>query len=94
MISLGKMSFDNKSLRDLLIEAVRYGNDPKVRNRLNEVVDHSMNQDALRKLIEECALTDDVMDVQSVMAIKEDMERIEAHKLQPHFIEAFFCRGI
>ena len=65
---LGKMSFDNKSLRDLLIEAVRYGNDPKVRNRLNEVVDHSMNQDALRKLIEECALTDDVMDVQSVIA--------------------------
>lgn len=90
---LGKMSFDNKSLRDLLIEAVRYGNDPKVRNRLNEVVDHSMNQDALRKLIEECALTDDVMDVQSVMAIKEDMERIEAHKLQPHFIEAFFVEA-
>ena len=90
---LGKMSFDNKSLRDLLIEAVRYGNDPKVRDRLNEVVDHSMNQDALRKLIEECALTDDVMDVQSVMAIKEDMERIETHKLQPHFIEAFFVEA-
>ena len=90
---LGKMSFDNKSLRELLIEAVRYGNDPKVRNRLNEVVDHSMNQDALRKLIEERALTDDVMDVQSIMAIKEDMERIEAHKLQPHFIEAFFVEA-
>lgn len=90
---LGKMSFDNKSLRELLIEAVRYGNDPKVRSRLNEVVDHSMNPDAFRKLIEERALTDDVMDVQSVMAIKEDMERIEAHKLQPHFIEAFFVEA-
>ena len=44
-------------------------------------------------MIEERALTDDVMDVQSIMAIKEDMERIEAHKLQPHFIEAFFVEA-
>ena len=32
---LGKMTFNNRSLRDLLIEAVRYGNDPKVKARLN-----------------------------------------------------------
>lgn len=90
---LGKVSFENKSLRELLIEAVRYGNDPKVRNRLNEVVDHSMDPNELRKLVEERALTDDVMDVGVVNTIKEDMERIEAHKLQPHFIEAFFVEA-
>lgn len=90
---LGKVSFENKSLRELLIEAVRYGNDPKVRNRLNEVVDHSMDPNELRKLIEERALTDDVMDVGVINTIKEDMERIEAHKLQPHFIEAFFVEA-
>lgn len=90
---LGKMTFDNKSLRDLLIEAVRYGNDSKVKDRLNQVVDSSLNQGALRKLIEERALTDDVMDVHAVMEIKEDIERIEAHKLQPHFIEAFFVEA-
>ncbi len=27
---LGEMSFENKSLRELLIEAIRYGNDPKL----------------------------------------------------------------
>ena len=90
---LGKMTFDNKSLRDLLIEAVRYGNDSKVKDRLNQVVDSSLDQGALRKLIEERALTDDVMDVHAVMEIKEDIERIEAHKLQPHFIEAFFVEA-
>ena len=90
---LGKMTFDNKSLRDLLIEAVRYGNDPKVKDRLNQVVDSSLDQGALRKLVEERALTDDVMDVHAVMEIKENMERIEAHKLQPHFIEAFFVEA-
>lgn len=90
---LGKVTFENKSLRELLIEAVRYGNDPKVRNRLNEVVDYSMNSQELKKLLNERALTDDVMDIGVVHAIKEDMERIEAHKLQPHFIEAFFIEA-
>lgn len=90
---LGKVAFDNKSLKDLLIEAIRYGNDPKVRERLNQVVDASMDQEAFLKLIREQALTSDVMDVHTVNLIKEDMERMEAHKLQPHFIEAFFLEA-
>lgn len=90
---LGKMTFNNKPLRDLLIEAVRYGNDPEVRARLNQVVDKAMDPEVFRRLIKENALTDDVMDIHTVNAIKEDMERIEAHKLQPHFIEAFFLEA-
>ena len=90
---LGKVTFDNKSLRELLIEAVRYGNDPEVRARMDKVVDFAMNPEAFRKLIEERALTEDVMDVHMVNTIREDMERIEAHKLQPHFIEAFFIEA-
>ena len=53
MIFWGKVTFENKSLRELLIEAVRYGNDPKVRDRLNEVVDYSMNSKELKKLLNE-----------------------------------------
>ena len=90
---LGDLSFNNKSLRELLIEAIRYGNDPEVRNRLWQVVDHSMNTERFRKLIEENALTEDSMDVTKVMEIRAEMERIEAHKLQPHFIEAFFVQA-
>lgn len=91
---LGKMTFDNRSLRELLIEAVRYGNDPEVRARLDQVVDHSMNKEAFQKLIDERALTEDVMDINMVNSIREDMERMEAHKLQPHFIEAFFLEAL
>ncbi len=90
---LGDMTFDNKPLRDLLIEAIRYGNDPEVRKRLWQVVDHSMNTEKFRELISENALTEDTMDVSKVMAIRAEMERIEAHKLQPHFIEAFFIQA-
>lgn len=90
---LGKVTFENKSLRELLIEAVRYGNNPEVRARMDQVVDYAMNPNTFRKLIEEQALTEDVMDVHMVNMIREDMERIEAHKLQPHFIEAFFVEA-
>ncbi|RYL92591.1 helicase-related protein [Sporolactobacillus sp. THM19-2] len=87
---LGKVKFENKSLRQLLIEAVRYGNRPEVKARLDQVVDHSLDQKALKNLLKERALTEDTMDIHQVSEIREDMERVEAHKLQPHFIEAFF----
>ena len=90
---LGKITFDNKPLRDLLIEAIRYGNDPAVKARLYEVVDNSLNSEELKRLLDEHALTEDAMDVHQVMAIREDMERMEARKLQPHFIEAFFIEA-
>ena len=90
---LGKVTFENKSLRDLLIEAVRYGNDPEVRAKLNRVVDSSMDPEVFRRMIADSALTDDVMDVHIVNAIREDMDRLEAHKLQPHFVETFFLEA-
>ena len=90
---LGKVSFNNKPLRDLLIEAILYGNDPEVKKRLIEEVESSLDIEKIRKLIEENALTDDMMDINIVMKIKSEMERIEAHKLQPHFIEAFFIEA-
>ena len=90
---LGKVTFDNKPLRDLLIEAIRYNNTDEVRARLYEVVDRSLNREELERLIDEHALTGEAMDVHQVITIREDMERMEAHKLQPHFIEAFFLEA-
>lgn len=87
---LGKMSFDNKPLRELLVEAIRYGEDPKVKARLQQVVDDSLDIQKVRDLLEEYALIQDSMDVSKVIKIKEEMERAEAHKLQPFFIESFF----
>ena len=90
---LGKVNFDNRALRDLLIDAIRYGNDPKVRARLEQTVDNSLDREKLRELLEERALTDDSMDLSKVMRIREEMERAEAHKLQPYFIESFFMEA-
>ena len=90
---LGEMDFDNRPLRELLIEAIRYGNDPEVKERLWQVVDHSMNTEKFREMIAENALTEDSMNVSKVMEIRAEMERMEAHRLQPYFIEAFFLQA-
>lgn len=90
---LGKADFDNKPLRELLIEAIRYGDKPEVRNRLNEIIDKAMDRERLRELIEERALARDSMDSTKVQAIREEMERTDARRLQPHFIAAFFVEA-
>lgn len=82
--------FDQKPLRELLVEAIRYGNDPEVRARLNRVVDGAVNTEHLRQLLDRRALVHDTMDLTKVFAIREDMERAHARRLQPHFIQAFF----
>lgn len=91
---LGRVTFEDRPLRELLVEAIRYGDSPEVRERLNRVVDSSLDAGALRRLLDEYALTADAMDVHQVMRIREDMERMEARKLEPHFIEAFFLEAM
>ncbi|MBR3315603.1 MAG: DUF3883 domain-containing protein [Atopobiaceae bacterium] len=91
---LGSVTFDDKPLRELLVEAIRYGDLPEVRERLNRVVDGALDTSSLKELLDKYALTTDVMDVDQVMRIREDMERMEARKLEPHFIEAFFLEAM
>jgi SNF2 family DNA or RNA helicase len=90
---LGKLVFDGKPLRELLIEAIRYGENPEVKAYLNKVVANAFNKEELQTLIEEQALAQDVMDVSRVYKIREQMERAEARRLQPHYIESFFLEA-
>ena len=90
---LGKVQFDGKPLRELLIEAIRYGDQPHVRARLTQVVEHAFNFDGVRDLLEEKVLVHDAMDSSRVAHIREDMERAEARKLQPHYVESFFLEA-
>ncbi len=90
---LGKLLFEGKSLRDLLIEAVRYGDRADVREMLNRVVENALDRDQLQDLLEEHVLVHDTMDAGRVRKIREDMERAEARRLQPHYIESFFVEA-
>src|SRR5579885_3397144 len=90
---LGKVTFANRPLRELVLEAVRYGDQPDVRARLTQAVENAFDRARLRELLEERALARDTMDVTRVQEIREEMERAEARRLQPHFIADFFLEA-
>ena len=90
---LGKLQFEGRPLRDLLIEAIRYGEREDVRLRLTRAVDHAFDTSAIRDLLEDHALAHDAMDASRVARIREDMERADARRLQPHYIESFFLEA-
>ena len=90
---LGKLEFEGRPLRDLLLEAIRYGEQPEVRARLDTAVDQALDHSALQDLLEERQLVHDAMDASRVQRVREEMERAEARRLQPHYIEAFFLEA-
>ncbi len=90
---LGKLQFEGRALRELLIEAIRYGDLPEVRNRLTKAVESALDPRQLQDLLEERALAHDSMDVSRVHRIREDMERADARRLQPHYVESFFLEA-
>ena len=87
---LGKLQFEGKPLRDLLIQAIRYGELPEVRAHLTTVLDDALDREQLRDLLDDHALAHDAMDTGRIHRIREDMERAEAKRLQPHYVESFF----
>src|SRR4051794_30366490 len=89
---LGDDIFEDTSLRDLLIEAVRYGEQPDVRARLDQVIDSAVGE-KLQDALKERALLTEMMSAGDVEAIRERMEEAEARKLQPHFIRSFFLEA-
>ena len=91
---LGKMQFDGQALRDLLIEAIRHGEQPEVRAWLTQAVDHAFDKDKLRELLEDRALSHGVMDISGIHRVRADMERAEARRLQPHYVESFFLAAL
>jgi SNF2 family DNA or RNA helicase len=90
---LGKLQFEGRPLRELLIDAIRYGEQPEVRARLTQVVESAFDRGELQDLLEERALAHDAMDASRVHRIREDMERADARRLQPHYIESFFLEA-
>ncbi len=90
---LGKLEFEGRPLRDLLLRAIRYGEQPDVRASLDTVVDGAFDPGALQDLLEEGQLVQDSMDVSRLRRVRQDMERAEARRLQPHYIRSFFLEA-
>jgi superfamily II DNA or RNA helicase len=90
---LGGIVFEGVPLKDLLVEAIRYGDRPEVRERMERVIDGAFDAERLRDLFDERALAHDALDARRLQKIREDMERAAARRLQPHYISSFFLEA-
>jgi superfamily II DNA or RNA helicase len=86
--------FEETSLKDLLMEAIRYGDRPDVRARLSMKIDQALDHDHLKSLLNRSALAQETMSADRLFAVKEEMEKAEARRLQPFFVRAFFLRAL
>ncbi|MDR7037964.1 SNF2 family DNA or RNA helicase [Methylobacterium sp. BE186] len=85
--------FEERSLKDLLIEAICYGDQPDVRARLTRKIDEALDQQHLKTLLDRNALSQEVMSPERLFAVKEEMEKAEARRLQPFFVRSFFVNA-
>ena len=86
-------AFDNVSLKDLLVDAIRYGEAPETKAKMNEVIDGALDAEHLKEILRRNALVEQHMGLEELYAVKEEMEKAEARKLQPYFIRAFFTEA-
>ena len=85
--------FDGISLKDLLMEAIRYGDKPEVRARLSQKIDIALDLDHLKEILKRDALAQESFSTDRLFAVKEEMEKAEARRLQPFFVRSFFMKG-
>ena len=85
--------FEGRPLRDLLIDAIRKWEDPAEKAKIYERVEGALDSEHLKEIMRKNALSETVMRMEDLFAIREEMEKAEARKLQPYFIRSFFLEA-
>ena len=86
-------AFTEIALRDLMIEAIRYNRTEDATEWMRRKIDATWDEGFLKRLVQERALNTTTINHEHLRSIKENMERAEARRLVPHFIEAFFVEA-
>jgi len=82
-------AFSETPLRELLIEAIRYGELPETKARMHQVIDQSVSE-GLEELINERALASEHLTDTDLARLRAAMDEARARRLQPHYIELAF----
>jgi superfamily II DNA or RNA helicase len=82
-------AFNDTPLRELLLDAIRYGEQPEVRAKMHEIIDHKV-ADGLKELLDERALASDHLADADLAKLRAAMDEARARRLQPHYIELAF----
>jgi hypothetical protein len=90
---LGQL-FSGRSLRDLLMDAVRYNEHPEVKAQLELEIDGAVDQRHLEHLLAQRALVRQGMDAATVEQLRQQMERAMARRIHPHYVHDFFLEAV
>jgi superfamily II DNA or RNA helicase len=82
-------AFEERPLRELLLEAIQYGEQPEVRARMEEVIDERVS-DGISELLDERALATGGLAEADIAQLRAQMDEARARRLQPHYIERAF----
>ncbi|MDW4909407.1 helicase-related protein [Streptomyces sp. ADMS] len=82
-------AFAESPLRDLLLDAIQYGEQPEVKERMHEVIDATVG-DGLKGLLDERALASEHLSDADLRALRATMDEARSRRLQPHYIESTF----
>ncbi|MER6062975.1 helicase-related protein [Streptomyces sp. NPDC001792] len=82
-------AFAETPLRDLLLDAIQYGEQPAVKGRMHEVIDSSVG-DGLKSLLDERALASEHLSDADLRVLHSTMDDARARRLEPHDIESTF----
>ena len=85
-------SFADKPLREVLLDAVLYGDDPARLAALEEIVDTEVSK-GLPDLLREQALNATMLAAADVEELRRQMDAARARRLQPHYLELFFTEA-
>ncbi|MBE2203059.1 MAG: DUF3883 domain-containing protein [Chthoniobacterales bacterium] len=85
--------FEERSLKDLLLDAIRYNDQPERRASRLEKIDTAFDTIHIKELLDRNALAQESMSTERLFAVKEQMEIAEARRLQPYFVRSFFAKA-
>jgi len=90
---LGQLNYQGIDLKELLVDAIRGNSSLTEKEDFSSRISKTLAHENLKKLIENNALTKEIMDFEQVNQIRQDMEIAKLQRLQPHFVKDFFIKA-
>lgn len=85
--------FEERSLRDILLEAVRRGEEVGAQERLLGGLDGELDLERIRAAVSKSKLASEGFAPARLEDMAREMERAEANRLQPHYVRSFFIEA-
>lgn len=86
-------AFQDRSLKDLIMDAVIYIDDPARQEEIDRIIDAEVAH-GLDDLMQERALATETFTRKDLEHLRDQMDAARARKLQPHYIAQFFRRAL